>query len=208
MPTKNKFSKIFCLLLFEGTSFTSFFKDKKSKRNHKIVKIKVYLTFFCFLMEGAGSGSRSGSVQIMTDPGGTNTSAPDKDPQHCIKIICPLFYLIVLVRHLLSFPSRSVTTKCGKLSGGRRTRWTWSGGGSRRRRSSWQLSGSSWTEQLRDSRQLLGETIFQLTGPVILSGPCLILFLKIYGNLIRPRLRIPRINLGISFLRGSLPRMF
>jgi hypothetical protein len=33
--------KNFCLLLFEGT-FTSFFKDKKSKRSHKAVEIKVF----------------------------------------------------------------------------------------------------------------------------------------------------------------------
>jgi hypothetical protein len=37
--------KFFCLLLFEGT-FTSFFKDKKSKRSHKKVGIKVFLTIF------------------------------------------------------------------------------------------------------------------------------------------------------------------
>jgi hypothetical protein len=29
---------IFCLLLFEGT-FTSFFKDKKSKRSHNIIGV-------------------------------------------------------------------------------------------------------------------------------------------------------------------------
>jgi hypothetical protein len=33
--------KFFCLLLFRGT-FTSFFKDKKSKRSHKAVGIKVF----------------------------------------------------------------------------------------------------------------------------------------------------------------------
>jgi hypothetical protein len=39
---KNKFPKrIFCILLFEGT-FTSFFKDKKPKRSHKTVEIKVF----------------------------------------------------------------------------------------------------------------------------------------------------------------------
>jgi hypothetical protein len=37
--------KVFCLLLFEGT-FTTFFKDKKSKRSHKTVGIKVILTIF------------------------------------------------------------------------------------------------------------------------------------------------------------------
>jgi hypothetical protein len=34
--------KFFCLLLFEG-AFTAFFKDKKSKRSHKTVGIKVSL---------------------------------------------------------------------------------------------------------------------------------------------------------------------
>jgi hypothetical protein len=37
--------KFFCILLFEGT-FTSFLKDKKSKRSHKTVEIKVFLTIF------------------------------------------------------------------------------------------------------------------------------------------------------------------
>jgi hypothetical protein len=37
--------KFFCLLLFEGT-FTSFFKSKRSKRSHKTVEIKVFLTIF------------------------------------------------------------------------------------------------------------------------------------------------------------------
>jgi hypothetical protein len=36
--------KIFCLLLFEG-AFTSFFKDKKSKRSHKRVGTKVFILF-------------------------------------------------------------------------------------------------------------------------------------------------------------------
>jgi hypothetical protein len=37
--------KFFCILLFEGI-FTSFFKGKKSKRSHKTVEIKVFLTIF------------------------------------------------------------------------------------------------------------------------------------------------------------------
>jgi hypothetical protein len=37
--------KFFCLLLFEDT-FTLFFKGKKSKRSHKTVGIKVFLTIF------------------------------------------------------------------------------------------------------------------------------------------------------------------
>jgi hypothetical protein len=45
-----KLTKIFffCLLLFEGT-FTSFFKDKNSKRSNKTVEIMVFLTFFCLM---------------------------------------------------------------------------------------------------------------------------------------------------------------
>jgi hypothetical protein len=43
---KKLFAKrIFSRLLFEGT-FTSFFKDKKSKRSHKTVEIKVFRTIF------------------------------------------------------------------------------------------------------------------------------------------------------------------
>jgi len=43
---KTQFKKrFFCILLFEGT-FTSFFKDKKSKRSHKTVEVKVFLTIF------------------------------------------------------------------------------------------------------------------------------------------------------------------
>jgi hypothetical protein len=37
--------KFFLLITFEGT-FTSFLKDKKSKRSNKTVKIKVFLTIF------------------------------------------------------------------------------------------------------------------------------------------------------------------
>jgi hypothetical protein len=42
---KKLIKKKFCLLLFEGT-FISFFKDKKSKRSHKTVGIKVFLAIF------------------------------------------------------------------------------------------------------------------------------------------------------------------
>ncbi len=41
------FPKFFCLLLFEDT-FTSFFRDKKSKKSQKTVGIKVFLTIFAW----------------------------------------------------------------------------------------------------------------------------------------------------------------
>jgi hypothetical protein len=44
---KTNFKKFFCLSLFDGT-FTSFFKDKKSKRSHRTVGIKVFLTIFAW----------------------------------------------------------------------------------------------------------------------------------------------------------------
>jgi len=45
-PTKTNLKKsFFCLLLFEGT-FTSFFKDKKSKRSHKTAGINLFLPIF------------------------------------------------------------------------------------------------------------------------------------------------------------------
>ncbi len=56
---KKLIRKVFLLITFEGT-FTSFFKDKNSKRSHKTVGIKVFLIF---LLEDRrmieGSGSRS-----------------------------------------------------------------------------------------------------------------------------------------------------
>jgi hypothetical protein len=43
---KNELKKrFFCLLLFEGT-FTSFFKNKKSKRSHRTVGTNGFLTIF------------------------------------------------------------------------------------------------------------------------------------------------------------------
>jgi hypothetical protein len=42
---KTNLKKVFLRILFEGT-FTSCFKDKKSKRSHKTIEIKVFLTIF------------------------------------------------------------------------------------------------------------------------------------------------------------------
>ncbi len=63
------FKKFIYLVLFEGTfTFTfTFFKDKKSKRSHKTVGIKVFLTNFCLMIEG--SGSWAGSVPLTNGSG-------------------------------------------------------------------------------------------------------------------------------------------
>jgi hypothetical protein len=53
---KRIFKKFFCLFLFEDT-FTSFCKDKKSKRSQKTVGIKVFSYYFCLMKERSGSGS-------------------------------------------------------------------------------------------------------------------------------------------------------
>jgi hypothetical protein len=44
---KLTYKKVFLLITFEGT-FTSFFKDKKSKRSQKTVGIKGFLTIFAW----------------------------------------------------------------------------------------------------------------------------------------------------------------
>jgi hypothetical protein len=58
----------FCLLLFEGT-ITLFFKDKKSKKSHKIVGFKVF--FLLFLHDNR----RIREAKKHVDP----------DPEHCNK---------------------------------------------------------------------------------------------------------------------------
>ncbi len=47
--------RFFCFLLFEGT-FTSFFKDKKSKRSHETVG-QGFSYYFCLMIKESGSGS-------------------------------------------------------------------------------------------------------------------------------------------------------
>jgi hypothetical protein len=68
------------LITFEGT-FTSVFIDKKSKRSHKIVEIKDFLTFFFRWKDPDPYKIKRdpdpGDPKTCTDP--TDT---DPDPQH------------------------------------------------------------------------------------------------------------------------------
>jgi hypothetical protein len=58
-------SEFFRLLLTVG-KFTPVLKNNKLLKSHKTVEIKVFLNFFCLLMEVSGSGAgRSKSVQVL-----------------------------------------------------------------------------------------------------------------------------------------------
>jgi hypothetical protein len=86
------------LLLFEST-FTSFFKYKKSKRSHKTVGIKVFLTILL--------DRRIQESQKHMDP-----TDPDPDPQHCSQGDVPdRNYLKRLVPDLVKEGSRPEVTK-------------------------------------------------------------------------------------------------
>jgi hypothetical protein len=96
-PTKNKFFKEVSAFYFLKVSLHHFFKDKKSKRSHRTVGIKVFSYFFCLMIEGSGSGSGfipvpngsgSGSrrpMQKHTDP--TDPDPDSAPPQHCLWLI-------------------------------------------------------------------------------------------------------------------------
>jgi hypothetical protein len=62
--------KFFCFLLFEAT-FISFFKNKKSKRNHKTVGIKVFLTYFACLKKDPEPDPYLVIMDPYPDPGGS-----------------------------------------------------------------------------------------------------------------------------------------
>jgi hypothetical protein len=69
MPTKIIFlSPVFYLLLLKGTfTRTSFFKVKESLKMSQNIRNQGFPYYFCLMMQG------SGSIQIMTDPGGPKT---------------------------------------------------------------------------------------------------------------------------------------
>ncbi len=58
---------IFCILFFEGT-LTSFFKDKKSKRSHKTLGIKAFLTLFAWWLKGPDPEPNPNPYLWLMDP--------------------------------------------------------------------------------------------------------------------------------------------
>jgi hypothetical protein len=62
--------KFICSLLFEGW-VTSFFKDNKSQRSHKTVKIKAFLTIFAWWQKD--QDPNPDPFLWLTDPGGPKT---------------------------------------------------------------------------------------------------------------------------------------
>jgi hypothetical protein len=75
MPTKNKFSNLFCLLLTVDT-FTAVFKDNELSRIHKTVEIKVFLHFFVC------SWKDPDPISYKPDPGDQKHKDPT-GPEHC-----------------------------------------------------------------------------------------------------------------------------
>ncbi len=90
--TKLIFKKFFCLLLFEGTTFTSFFKNKKSKRSHKTVGIK-----FCLLFLLADRRIRIREAQKDVDPDTDSNS----DQEHWFLALNFYLYSSVKVQFLI-----------------------------------------------------------------------------------------------------------
>jgi hypothetical protein len=90
METKNYFISLSFLIItpFEAR-FTSFFKDKKSKRSHKTGGIKSYLTIFAWWVKDPESGPEPDPepdpylVEMDPDPEGSKTYKKDSDSQHC-----------------------------------------------------------------------------------------------------------------------------
>ncbi len=94
-PTTN-LKKVFLLFTFEGT-LTSFFKDKKSKRSHKTVGIKVFLLFW---LEDRRIRIRTRALtheRIRIQEAQEHMDPADPDPQHCKKLCLTVTYLALCV---------------------------------------------------------------------------------------------------------------
>ncbi len=86
---KTNLTKILLFTFWRYITFTTFFKDKKSKRSHKLVGIKIFLLFlldekdpdpdpYLWLMDSDPDQGGSKTYDP-TDPD------PNPDPQHCCK---------------------------------------------------------------------------------------------------------------------------
>jgi hypothetical protein len=98
----NFFIEFFCLLLFEGT-FKQFFEDKNSKRSHKTVGIKVFLTIFAYWKDP----DPDPYLWLMDpDPCGPKTYGSDGSGSHRIRNTGNSYSKIVstrMSRHSVSF---------------------------------------------------------------------------------------------------------
>jgi hypothetical protein len=106
------FKKFFCLLLFKGT-FTSFFKDKKSKevtkqqnsRNHG------FSYYFCLMIDGSGAGSGSATLLVNSHwkPGQEMNRGPTMRQAGVLKIHLTPLKLCFTPNSSVSV---SISTKC------------------------------------------------------------------------------------------------
>jgi hypothetical protein len=76
------YSKVFYLLLFEGT-FTSFFKDKKSLKSHKTIGINVFLLF---LLDDRRIRIRISELWIRIREAQKHMDPTDPAPQQCLTL--------------------------------------------------------------------------------------------------------------------------
>ncbi len=77
--------KLFCLLLFEAT-FTSFLKDKKSKRKSQNGRNQGFSYYFYLMIEGSGSVPTSYSrIRIREAQKPLDPTDPGLDPLQCGK---------------------------------------------------------------------------------------------------------------------------
>ncbi len=70
LQQQKNLSKFFCLLLFDAT-LTSFFKDKKSKKQSQNSRNQGFSCYFCLMIEGSGSG-----VGSVPRPNGSESGRP------------------------------------------------------------------------------------------------------------------------------------
>ncbi len=85
MPTRNKFKKKLFSLLATVFKVLYIFKDKKVKKSHNTVGIKIFLTIFVMMIEGSGSIPL---IRIRIQEAQKHTDPTDPDPQSGSATLC------------------------------------------------------------------------------------------------------------------------